>query len=67
MKKGFDAIFCRNVVIYFDEPTQAKLWRRFAGQLLPQGRLYVGHSERVSDTAFDSDGQTVYKLAGARR
>lgn len=67
MKKGFDAIFCRNVVIYFDEPTQAKLWRRFAGQLLPQGRLYVGHSERVSDSAFDSDGQTVYKLAGARR
>ena len=67
MKKGFDAIFCRNVVIYFDEPTQAKLWRRFAAQLLPQGKLYVGHSERVSDSAFDSDGQTVYKLAGARR
>ena len=67
MKKGFDAIFCRNVVIYFDEPTQAKLWKRFAGQLLPKGRLYVGHSERVSDAAFDSDGQTVYKLAGAKR
>lgn len=67
MKKGFDAIFCRNVVIYFDEPTQAKLWRRFAGQLAPNGRLYVGHSERVSDLAFDSDGQTVYKLAGAKR
>ena len=38
-----------------------------AAQLLPQGKLYVGHSERVSDSAFDSDGQTVYKLAGARR
>ncbi len=67
MKKGFDAIFCRNVVIYFDEPTQAKLWKRFAGQLAPKGRLYVGHSERVSDPAFDSDGQTVYKLMGAKR
>ncbi|MES1200254.1 MAG: protein-glutamate O-methyltransferase CheR [Pseudomonadota bacterium] len=67
MRRRFDAIFCRNVVIYFDEPTQAKLWRRFRDQLTADGRLYVGHSERVSDTAFESDGQTVYRLVGARR
>jgi chemotaxis protein methyltransferase CheR len=66
MKKKFDAVFCRNVVIYFDEPTQVKLWQRFRGQLAPNGRLYVGHSERVSDTAFESDGQTVYRLAGGK-
>jgi chemotaxis protein methyltransferase CheR len=66
MKKKFDAIFCRNVVIYFDEPTQAKLWTRFRGQLAPNGRLYVGHSERVGDPTFESDGQTVYRLAGGR-
>jgi chemotaxis protein methyltransferase CheR len=65
MKRPFDAIFCRNVVIYFDEPTQAKLWRRFREHLARTGRLYVGHSERVSDPAFESDGQTVYRLVGA--
>lgn len=67
MKRRFDAIFCRNVVIYFEEQTQAALWRRFRDQLAPDGRLYIGHSERVNDTAFESDGQTVYRLAGDRK
>jgi chemotaxis protein methyltransferase CheR len=67
MRRKFDAIFCRNVVIYFDEPTQAKLWRRFREQLARDGRLYVGHSERVSDTSFESDGQTIYRIAGGAR
>jgi chemotaxis protein methyltransferase CheR len=67
MRRRFDAIFCRNVVIYFDEPTQAKLWKRFHGQLARDGRLYVGHSERVGDTSFESDGQTIYRLAGGAR
>jgi chemotaxis protein methyltransferase CheR len=67
MRKRFDAVFCRNVVIYFDETTQAKLWRRFHAQLGPRGRLYVGHSERVGDPAFESDGQTIYRLAGGAR
>ena len=44
-------IFCRNVVIYFDEPTQMKIWSRFAGMLTPKGHLYIGHSERVSGDA----------------
>src|SRR5262249_28845884 len=67
MKKRFDVLFCRNVVIYFDEPTQVKLWKRFAGQLAPQGRLYVGHSERVSDSASESDGQPMYRWGGDRK
>ncbi|WP_296035158.1 protein-glutamate O-methyltransferase CheR [uncultured Agrobacterium sp.] len=66
-KGGFDVIFCRNVVIYFDEPTQVKIWSRFAG-LLPQGgHLYIGHSERVSGEAkdqFDNTGITTYKFIG---
>lgn len=64
MKGKFQAIFCRNVVIYFDEPTQERIWSRFAPLLLPEGRLYVGHSERVGspDAGFETDGLTTYKL-----
>jgi chemotaxis protein methyltransferase CheR len=67
MKGRFDAIFCRNVVIYFDEPTQHRIWGRFRGLLQPAGRLYVGHSERVTDDAFRSDGLTTYALIGGRK
>ena len=67
LKGPFDVIFCRNVVIYFDEPTQMKIWSRFAG-LLPQGgHLYIGHSERVSGEAkaqFDNIGITTYRYTG---
>ncbi|GAM96593.1 chemotaxis protein methyltransferase CheR [alpha proteobacterium U9-1i] len=62
MKGKFDAIFCRNVVIYFDDATQDRIWARFRALMQPHGRLYVGHSERVSDLAFDSDGLTAYRL-----
>ncbi|WP_036255501.1 CheR family methyltransferase [Methylocapsa acidiphila] len=65
MKGLFQAIFCRNVVIYFDEATQAKLWSRFAPMLSPGGRLYIGHSERISGPAaalFESEGVTAYRL-----
>jgi chemotaxis protein methyltransferase CheR len=67
MKRRFDVIFCRNVVIYFEEQTQTMLWKRFREQLAPDGRLYIGHSERVSDPAFESDGQTVYRIARGGR
>jgi chemotaxis protein methyltransferase CheR len=62
MKGPFDAIFCRNVVIYFDEASQERIWSRFAGLMRPGGRLYVGHSERVTSTdiGFESDGLTSY-------
>lgn len=63
MHGQFDAIFCRNVVIYFDTATQDGLWPRFADALQPGGWLFVGHSERVSETAeakFRKSGVTAY-------
>lgn len=63
MKGPFDAIFCRNVVIYFDKPTQRVLFDRFAELLSPEGWLFVGHSEslfRVSER-FKLVGRTIYR------
>ncbi|RFC65370.1 chemotaxis protein [Fulvimarina endophytica] len=48
MSRPFDVIFCRNVVIYFDEPSRQTIWNRFRDTLAPGGVLYVGHSERVT-------------------
>lgn len=69
MRGQFEAIFCRNVVIYFDEPTQQKIWRNFLPRLAPGGALYIGHSERVSGSAAEklaSDGISTYRLQGAQ-
>lgn len=66
-KGKFDIIFCRNVVIYFDEPTQMRIWTRFADLLPTGGHLYIGHSERVTGDAknrFDNIGITTYRLNG---
>lgn len=66
-KGNFDVIFCRNVVIYFDEPTQMKIWSRFASLLPDGGHLYIGHSERVSGDSknlFDNIGITTYRYTG---
>lgn len=63
MRGAFDIIFCRNVMIYFDEPTKAKLVDRFADILRPGGFLYIGHSEalfRVT-TRFEPAGRTLYR------
>ncbi|WP_036289400.1 protein-glutamate O-methyltransferase CheR [Methylosinus sp. PW1] len=65
MSGRFDAIFCRNVVIYFEEKTQENIWSRFVPLLNAEGRLYIGHSERVSGaatSAFEYDGVTTYRL-----
>lgn len=63
VKGPLDLIFCRNVVIYFDKPTQRRLFARFAEKLAPDGYLIIGHSEtlyNVSD-AFELVGRTVYR------
>ncbi len=51
LKGPFNAIFCRNVMIYFDRPTQQALINRFWDLLEPGGHLFVGHSESLSATA----------------
>jgi len=44
-----DVIFCRNVIIYFDRPTQERIVQKLAAQLLPGGYAFVGHSETLHD------------------
>ncbi|HEX4179847.1 MAG TPA: protein-glutamate O-methyltransferase [Caulobacteraceae bacterium] len=67
IKGKFQAIFCRNVAIYFEEPTQARIWSRFGDLMTDKARLYIGHSERVNDDErFQSDGLTVYRLKRSR-
>lgn len=61
----FDAIFCRNVLIYFDKATQAAILRKMVPLLKPHGLLFVGHSEslfHVSDI-LKLQGKTVYAHA----
>lgn len=60
----YDAIFCRNVVIYFDEPSQHRLWTRLIGALRPGGWLFIGHSERIPPDLRDNlepAGTTTYR------
>lgn len=64
MRGKFQAIFCRNVVIYFDGDTQEALWSRMMPLLEENGALYIGHSERVSGPAEEllaNDGITTYR------
>ena len=64
-KGPLDVVFCRNVVIYFDKPTQKRLFARYADVLATHGYLFVGHSETMfgTSTRFDLIGRTTYRLA----
>ncbi|TNV22912.1 protein-glutamate O-methyltransferase CheR [Buttiauxella sp. B2] len=64
----FDAIFCRNVMIYFDKATQQQILQRFVPLLKPGGLLFAGHSENFSNLSreFLLRGQTVYGLSKER-
>jgi chemotaxis protein methyltransferase CheR len=63
MRGPFDMIFCRNVVIYFDKPTQKRLFDRYADMLVDGGYLFLGHSETMYNlsTRFELIGQTIYR------
>jgi len=60
-----DAIFCRNVMIYFDKQTQLKILQRFVPLLQPDGLIFAGHSESFYNAAhlLRLRGRTVYELA----
>lgn len=69
MRRQFDVIFCRNVMIYFDDEAKAELEARLVDSLVPGGFLYIGHSERLigpAAAAMISCGQTMYSKPGSR-
>lgn len=68
IKGRFDTIFCRNVMIYFDEPTKERLLARLGERLEVGGMLYIGHSERLIGAVqgkFRSIGRTAYQKIAA--
>jgi chemotaxis protein methyltransferase CheR len=69
VKGPLDVIFCRNVMIYFDKPTQYKILSRFAPMMQDDGLLFAGHSESFLHAAdiFRSLGKTVYELSRRKR
>lgn len=64
IKEQYDAIFCRNVMIYFDKDTQYAILKKLSQVLQPDGRLYVGHSENLfhAKDLFQLCDKTVYRL-----
>ncbi|KQN37410.1 chemotaxis protein CheR [Sphingomonas sp. Leaf407] len=68
LRRRFDAILCRNVMIYFDEPTKERLLSRLADHLEVGGMLYIGHSERLIGPVarrFELVGRTAYLKVAA--
>jgi chemotaxis protein methyltransferase CheR len=63
LREPFDIIFCRNVIIYFDRPTQERLLNKFYQKLKPGGWVFMGHSETLSglDVPLTMVHPTVYK------
>ena len=69
VRTKFDAIFCRNVLIYFDEKTQDNLVRRLANYLQPNGHLFLGHSESLKHTTdvYERVGPTIFRFTDEYR
>ena len=63
IRSPLDVIFCRNVMIYFDRPTQASLMEKFHRYLRPGGYLFIGHSESLQwiDHGFRYLKPTIYQ------
>lgn len=63
MKGPFDAMFCRNVILYFDTPPKARLVQCSSDLPAPGGWLHIGHSETIVDQkmAFRLRGPTIYQ------
>lgn len=63
LPQAMDIIFCRNVVIYFDLPTQKRLFQKFYNHLIPGGFLFIGHSETLHgiNSQFEHLQATVYR------
>lgn len=59
----FDVIFCRNVIIYFDKPTQQELFSRYYEYIKPGGLLILGHSENLGayQKYFSNGGRTIFR------
>ncbi len=66
LDEPFDTIFCRNVMIYFDKPTQTSILQKFVPLMKPHALLFAGHSENFLyvSNALKLRGKTVYELAG---
>jgi len=66
IKGPFQLIICRNVLIYFDKPTQKKLIKRYYDLLEPGGCLILGHSESLGDNRnlFEAKGKTIFRKLG---
>lgn len=69
MRGPFDAVFCRNVAIYFDKQTQATLFSRLGKLIVPGGFLYIGHSENLGTggEGFRLVGKTIYQSRAAQK
>ena len=64
-REPIDIIFCRNVIIYFDKPTQERLLNKFCNYLSPHGYIFMGHSETLfgMDVPLIQAAPTIYRKA----